>query len=475
MTLIHPSPIPDLATLGKVHFIAIGGAGMSGVASAFMARGVNVSGSDQADSETLRALAGEGAEVWVGHDAAHVRGADTVVVSTAIRQDNPELAEARRLGLPVLHRSTALAALMPGSQVVAIAGTHGKTTTTAMCVAALTSAGQDPSYVIGGTSLDSGTGSHMGSSPYFIVEADESDGSFRQYPTRVAVITGIEADHLDNWVTEEAYAHGFEEFATGDEVGLVILDADNPGAQKLGEKLARQGRAVVRYGQGEDCDVRLTRIDAHGGSGQAYVTMRPLAGTTMTQWSGLLKVCLPGLHNLYNAAAALCVTAALGLDPVTALKGLESFHGTARRFQRIGEARGVLVVDDYAHHPTEVAATIEAAREVAGTGRVIVCFQPHLFTRTRDFADDFGTALAMADEAVVVDIYPAREDPIPGVTGELVADAVAAHGGHVRYVPDMADATDVLVSLARPSDVVLTVGAGSVTTLAPIVLAGLEG
>ena len=448
-----------------MHFIAIGGAGMSGVASGFLARGAHVSGSDQHDSEILAELAREGATVWVGHDPSHLENVDTVVVSSAVHEDNPELAEARRLGLPILHRSLALASLIGCRAAICVAGTHGKTTTSAMCVAGLAHAG-DPSYVIGGTMLDTGTGAHIGTCCAFIVEADESDGSFLQYPTQVAVITGIDADHLDNWGTPEHYAEGFEAFATGDSVGLVILDADNEGARKLGEKLRTQGRSVMTYGETEGCDVRLSDVSLNGFTSQALLTYG--------DWSAQLRVNLPGVHNLHNAAAAFCVGEVLETDRDEVVKDLASFHGTARRFQRVGEAGGITVIDDYAHHPTEVAATIAAARAVAGQGRVIVCFQPHLFSRTKIFADDFGTALARADQTVVLDVYPAREEPIEGVTGELVADAVRDHGGRVRYVPDIDDAADVLAGMAAPGDLLLTVGAGSVTTLGPVLLKRLE-
>ncbi|MDR0285132.1 MAG: UDP-N-acetylmuramate--L-alanine ligase [Propionibacteriaceae bacterium] len=461
--ILEPQPVPALGDLGRVHFIAIGGAGMSGVARGFVARGLPVTGSDQADSEALRALQALGVTCWVGHDARHVAGADTVVVSTAIRGDNVELVEARRRGLRVLHRSVALACLMEGYEVIAVAGTHGKTTTTAMCVAGLMGAGEDPSYVVGGTVLATGEGAHIGTGRFFVVEADESDGSFRQYPARIAVITNVEADHLDNWGTATHYAAGFAEFATGPGVELVILDADNPGTARLAATLARRGRRVSTYGESATAGLRLTDLHPAAHAGE-------LRGR---DWSATLQIEAPGIHNLHNAAAALAVGEALGVDRAGFLAGLATFHGTARRFQHLGVAGGVTVVDDYAHHPTEVAATLAAARLAAGGNRVVVCFQPHLFSRTRDFADEFGRALAAADEVVVLDVYPAREDPIPGVTGELVAEAAARHGGRVHYVPEFGAAVDGLLSLVRPGDLVLTVGAGSVTTLGPALLARL--
>lgn len=465
MPLIEPRPIPDPDDLGRVHFIAIGGAGMSGVAAGCLARGLTVSGCDQADSEALAELAGQGAQVMVGHDPSHLEGVDTVVVSSAIPDGNAELAEARRRGLPVLHRSLALASLMAGRRVVSVAGTHGKTTTTAMCVAGLRAAGSDPSYVIGATMVDSGLAAHIGADREFVVEADESDGTFRQYPTAIAVITGIDPDHLDNYGTPENYEACFAQFAAGDTVELVILDGDDPGAARLRAALLQAGRPVLAYGRSPDCDLVLSEVELDGATSRARLTCR--------DWSATLRLVVPGVHNLRDAAAACCVAWRLGADLDRFLAGLAAFHGTARRFQTVAVVDGVRVIDDYAHHPTEIAATVAAAREVVGDGRIIACFQPHLFSRTRDFADDFGRELARADQVVVVDVYPAREQPIPGVTGELVAEAVRAHGGRVTYVPSLDDALDELAGTARCGDLVLTIGAGSVTGLGPRLAARL--
>ncbi|MDR2931305.1 MAG: UDP-N-acetylmuramate--L-alanine ligase [Propionibacteriaceae bacterium] len=462
MTLLEPVAIPSLKEFGQVHFIAIGGAGMSGIAAAYLRAGLVVTGSDQADSAALRALDQAGAQVWVGHDPSHVRGADAVVVSTAIRQDNPELVEARREGLPILHRSVALAALTVGQTVVSVAGTHGKTTTTAMCVCGLRGAGGDPSFVVGGVVLGLDTGSHLGADHQFIIEADESDGTFLQYPTTVAVVTGIDADHLDNWGTTQAYARGFERFTTGQTVTQVILNADDPGAASLGQFLREQGRTVMTYGRGHQCDVRLVDIELSGEGG--------VCDLVSEDWTVRLMVGVPGVHNLYNAAAAVCVGEVLGADRSGVLAGIAGFRGTARRFEPRGTVAGVTVVDDYAHHPTEVAATIAAAREVVGSGRLIVCFQPHLFSRTRMFSAQFGQVLAQADLVVVLDVYPAREAPIPGVTGQLVVDAVREAGGDVVYAPGLDEAAAVVARAVRPSDLVLTVGAGSITTLGPMIL-----
>jgi len=464
MTLLEPVPVPDLNDLGRVHFIAIGGAGMSGVASGFLARGLAVSGCDQSDSEVLNVLAGEGAMTFTGHDPSHLDGIDTVVVSTAVHDDNPELAAASRLGLRVIHRSVALAALMDQyDNVIAVAGTHGKTTTSAMCVSALAAAGRDPSYVIGGTLLDTHTGAHIGAGQDFVVEADESDGSFRQYPATVALITNVDKDHLDEWGTEEAYAAGFEQFAQGPHVGHVVLWADDPRSARLANRLAGTV-PVTMFGTGEGADVRLSGIR----TGDTWAT----AVINHGDWSGKLELSIPGEHNLRNAAGAWAAGVAAGANRDALLAGLGSFTGTARRFEVLGEAAGVTVIDDYAHHPGELETTLASAR--ARPDRIVMCFQPHLFTRTRDFADGFAEVLARADEAVVLDVYPAREPPIPGVNGSLVAQAARAHGGKVTYLPDMDDALDVLLGLALPGTTIITVGAGSVTQLGPKLLERLR-
>ena len=466
MTLLQPDPIPELSKIHHAHFIAIGGAGMSGVASAYLTLGITVSGCDQIESEATQILRRQGAIICIGHHPDHLESADVVVVSTAIQADNPELVEAHRRSLPVWHRSLALAALMPGNQVVAISGTHGKTTTTAMCVAGLHQAGLDPSYVIGGTMMATGLGSHLGSGRQFIVEADESDGSFLQYPTSIAVITTIEADHLDRWGTAQAYADGFRQFATNEGVTTVILNADDPGATQLGDELDCKTQRILRFGQSKKADIRITDLKTGPTGGRA--TMQ------IGRWNGHLRLGIPGIHNLYNAAAACCLGEVIGAERDVWLAGLFGFTGTHRRFETVGSAGGVTVIDDYAHHPTEVEASIATARAVATSGRLIVCFQPHLFTRTRDLAAQFGQVLASADEVVVLDVYPAREAPIPGVSGQMIAQAVDKAGGRIHYVPDMEDAVAALVQLSQPGDVIMTIGAGSVTKLAVVLLASLE-
>ncbi|MFT4218526.1 MAG: UDP-N-acetylmuramate--L-alanine ligase [Micropruina sp.] len=460
MPLVQPVDLLPTDQLGGVHFIAVGGAGMSGIAAAYAALGVPVSGSDQADSAALRQLAAAGIDVHVGHDPAQLGDAGTVVVSSAIRESNVELAEARRRGLRIWHRSAALGALMLGRRGVAITGTHGKTTTTGMTAEMLNTLGADPSYVIGSPLASTGGSSRLGGGEAFVVEADESDGSFLQYPAEVVAITNIEADHLDNWGTPEAYFEGFVALATAPGVATVVLSADDPGTVALRPRVEGGGRQIVTFGESPEADVRLTDL--------AVDTATVSATLRTPSDAGPLRLAVPGRYNLANAAAAYAIGRSLGFGGAGLRAAAETFRGTHRRFSYVGEARGARIYDDYAHHPTEVTALLAAARPLAGTGRLVVCFQPHLFSRTRDFAADFGAALAAADEVVVMDVYPAREDPIPGVTGELVADAARAAGAAaVSYVADKAAAPGVLADLLRPGDLALTVGAGDVTAVGP--------
>lgn len=466
MTLREPVPVCPAVELGAVHFIAIGGAGMSGIATMFHQLGHPVSGSDQSDSPALQALARAGIVTHVGHTAEQLGDADVVVVSSAIREDNPELIEARRRGLPVLHRSAALAALMAGRVGISVGGTAGKTTTTGMTAVMLDAAGADPSYVIGAPLASTGESSHLGRGEVIVVEADESDGSFLQYPTTIAVVTNVEADHLDNWGTPQAYVDGFVRFATQPGVRTLVSSADDPGAEEVAQRAELAGAAVIRYGVADNADVRLTEVDFEGTHASAVLTHEGR--------SGRLQLRVPGLYNLQNAAAAYAVGRALGLEHDALLEGASGFTGTLRRFQLIGEAAGVQVFDDYAHHPSKLRAALTAARRASGSGRLIACFQPHLYSRTADFADEFGEALGIADLVVVTDIYGAREDPLPGVTGELVVEAARRHGAEVSYVPDKRDLPDWLAAQARPGDLVMTLGAGDVTLVAPLLVALLR-
>jgi UDP-N-acetylmuramate--alanine ligase len=459
MTLLDPIPVLPADDVSPVHFIAIGGAGMSGIAQLYAERGIEVTGSDQADSSALRRLSASSIRTYVGHRAEQIGNARTVVVSSAVKESNPELAAAREKGLLVWHRSAALAALMLGRTAISVSGTHGKTTTSAMTAMMLTAAGADPSYVLGAPLQSSGSSAHLGTGSTFVVEADESDGSFRQYPTSVAVVTNIEADHLDNWLTPEAYAAGFLQFCTSRTVRAVILDADDLGCQRLARALQGRSTPVTTVGEREGSDIRLTDVGDTSEGASATIT-----------WpggSGELRLALPGRHNLHNAAAAFAVGLHLGLDPQLLLDGAAHYGGTERRFQLVADVAGVRIVDDYAHHPTEIAATLTAARAAAGTGRVVACFQPHLYSRTRDFALEFGRALAAADVVMLTDVYGAREEPMPGISSELVVTAAREAGADVRYVPALSDVPAALAGLARDGDVILTLGAGDITTAGP--------
>ena len=469
MGLVTPvAPVP-LADLGRVHFTGIGGAGMSGIARIMIARGVTVSGSDSAGGDLLASLAALGADVHVGHAAANLAGADTVVVSSAIRPDNPELAAARAQGLRVLHRAAALASVMLGRRGVAVAGTHGKTTTTSMITTALRQCGTDPGYVIGGILTETGLGAEDGSGQLLVAEADESDGSFLMLSPEVAVVTCVEADHLDNYASlaeiEDAFAAFARRIVPG---GALITCADDPGARSLAAVARSLPVRVLTYGEAGDADYRITSVTPRG--------MR--VGLEVAAPGGApparLEVGVPGRHNALNAAAAYTAVLELGLPSALAgqaASGLAAYRGARRRMEPKGEAAGVTVLDSYAHHPTELAADLRAARDIGPGGRVIAVFQPHLFSRTRIFADRFGAALGLADEVFVLDVYAAREDPEPGVTGELVARAVP--GGRAVFLPDRAAVPDAVADIARPGDLVLTMGAGDVTALGPLIVAAL--
>lgn len=450
-----------LDTLGRVHFIGIGGVGMSAVARIMVARGVPVSGSDAKDLPVMADLAAAGARIAVGYDAAHLGNAQTVVAGSAIRDDNPELAAARQAGLPVLHRSQALAATMGDDTVVTVAGTHGKSTTTSMVTVLLQGAGLDPSFAIGANVPALGVNAASGQSGIFVAEADESDGSFLNYRPRIAVVTNVEPDHLDFYGTAEAVYESFDRFtALLPADGVLVACADDAGALALaGRTKARGNTRVILYGTGGDADVKL--LD--GGPGHVSVS------TDRGQFDLALQV--PGRHNALNAAAAFAVALELGVEPAAAAAGLAKFSGASRRFELKGSERGVRVFDDYAHHPTEVRAALAAARSVAGDHKVHVLFQPHLFSRTREFAEEFADALNLADTALVLDIYPAREDPIPGVSSQLIADHLKAGGRLVAA----GDAVAAVAAEAADGDIVLTVGAGDVTAYGPRIVEALRG
>ncbi|MFF4614571.1 UDP-N-acetylmuramate--L-alanine ligase [Nonomuraea jabiensis] len=460
--LVDPIAVADL---GRVHFIGIGGAGMSGIARILLKRGVRVSGSDARSSELITELRELGATVHIGHAASHIKDVDTVVVSTAIRDSNPELGEALKQGLRIIPRAAALASVMAGRTGVAIAGTHGKTTTSSMLTVALQKCGAEPSYCVGGQLVTTGLGADEGQGQVFVAEADESDGSFLMLAPDIAVVTNVEADHLDNYGDPGAVHASFARFA--ERVGsLLIACADDPGAAELARRARERGLRVTTYGvEGEDYRVSGVRPDGFG-------TVFGIEGR------GEVRLAVPGAHNALNATAVIAVADELGLPFEEIREGLGAFTGAKRRFEAKGEAGGIAVFDSYAHHPTELTADLKAARDVvasySGDGRVIAIFQPHLYSRTRFFADEFGAALGLADEAIVLDVYGAREDPEPGVSGAMVAGKVPLPPERVAYAPDRALVPAMVAERARPGDIVLTMGAGDVTELGPQIVARLS-
>jgi UDP-N-acetylmuramate--alanine ligase len=475
------TPIPETAegiSLARAHLVGVGGAGMSGLARILVDRGLPVSGSDARDSAVLAGLADRGVRVAVGHDATHLDlldgGPTAVVVSTAVRPDNSELRAARERGIPVVRRADALAALMSGRRAVCVAGTHGKTSTTAMLTVALQQAGADPSFAIGGELAASGISAHHGSGDIFVAEADESDGSFLSFTPHGAVVTNLEPDHLDHHGTAEAYTAVFDQFVDRAEPGG-FLGADDPGSAALARRVSL--RRVISYGRHPSAAVRVSPTRTLPPSlGSADVTLAD--GRSVT-----LALQVPGDHMILNATAALAAGVELGLEPDALATGLAAFTGVRRRFEFKGSAAGVRVYDDYAHHPTEVAAQLRAARGMVGPatpsapGRLIVVFQPHLYSRTATFAAEFGTALGAADLVVLLDVYAAREDPVPGVTGALIADALrdtAVADTAVHYHEDRGSAAAYVAGLVTEGDVVITMGAGDVTEVGPELLSRLE-
>ncbi|MYV54593.1 UDP-N-acetylmuramate--L-alanine ligase [Streptomyces sp. SID3212] len=465
------APAPGIPTaLERPHFIGIGGAGMSGIAKILAARGAKVAGSDAKESETAQALRALGATVHIGHAAAHLADdASCVVVSSAIRADNPELVRAGELGVPVMHRSDALASLMGGLRPIAVAGTHGKTTTTSMLAVALTELGLDPSYAIGGDLEGPGTNARHGEGEIFVAEADESDRSFQKYDPEVAIVLNVELDHHANYASMDEIYESFETFA-GKIVpgGTLVISADQAGAVELASRVRDLSTLkVVTYGEAATADVRVHKITARGLTSEVTVV---LDGRFLT-----FAVSVPGRHYALNAVAALAAGVALGIPAHNLASAIGTYTGVKRRLQLKGEAAGVQVVDSYAHHPTEMTADLEAMRDAAPTGsRLLVVFQPHLFSRTQELGTEMGQALALADSSVVLDIYPAREDPVPGITSALVIDAATAAGAQVTAVHDKDAVPDLVAGMAGPGDLVLTMGAGDVTDLGPLILARLS-
>ncbi|MFD8152611.1 UDP-N-acetylmuramate--L-alanine ligase [Streptomyces sp. NPDC059720] len=456
---------PGLPTaMDRPHFIGIGGAGMSGIAKILAQRGAVVAGSDAKESATAGALRALGVTVHIGHAAAHLADdASCVVVSSAIRQDNPELARAAELGIPVVHRSDALAALMEGLRPIAVAGTHGKTTTTSMLAVSLGELGLRPSYAIGGDLDAPGSNALHGEGDIFVAEADESDRSFHTYAPEVAIVLNVELDHHANYASMEEIYASFETFVDRiTEGGTLVISADHEGARELTRRIAGRGVKVVTYGESADASVRILSVVPQGLRSEVTVD---LDGERLT-----FAVSVPGRHYAHNAVAALAAGVALGIPAAELAGAIAAYTGVKRRLQLKGEAAGVQVIDSYAHHPTEMTADLEAMRAAAGDSRILVVFQPHLFSRTQELGTEMGQSLALADASVVLDIYPAREDPIPGVTSELIIEAARAAGADVTPVHDKAEVPSVVAGMAKPGDLVLTMGAGDVTDLGPLIL-----
>jgi UDP-N-acetylmuramate--alanine ligase len=454
--------------LGRVHFVGIGGAGMSGIARIMLTLGVPVSGCDARDSRTIAALRARGADVQVGHDPAHVEDIDTLVVTSAVRSENAEVLAARERGVRVIPRAAALAGVMVGRRGVAVAGTAGKTTTTSMLAVALQACGRDPSYAIGGDLNEPGSNGHSGTGDLFVAEADESDRSFLLLSPEAIVVTNVEPDHLDTYGDAAAVHAAFEQFV--DRVadgGSVALGADDPGSLALVKRARDRGLRVETFGLAAEADVRMDGLVlTAGGSSFEVVAHGRRLGAVVLQ--------VPGAYNAVNAAGALTVGLQLGLPFGDLVRGLGQFTGARRRFEPKGSAAGVRVFDDYAHHPTKVTALLTAARHEAGGGRLVAVFQPHLYSRTQHFAEEFGRALAIADVVVVMEVYAAREDPVPGVTGALIADAVPGESTDVVYEPSWSSVARVVAGLVRPGDLVLTIGAGDVTLLGPEILTAID-
>jgi len=445
------------------HFIGIGGAGMSGIARIMLAQGLKVSGSDAKESIVTAQLETLGATIFLGHSSANQAGADVIVVSSAISGTNPELLAAKERGAEIMPRASALALVMQGKRSVAVAGTHGKTTTTSMLTVALQKAGVDPSFAIGGMINSSGTNAHLGSGDIFVAEADESDGSFLSYKPTGAIITNLELDHVDHFATLAVLADAFREFINSIQPGgFLIACGDDANLEELLSAGIREDIRIIRYGkENPKNDFQLSRIHLEASSGVARITHK---GKVL----GDLVLTIPGEHNLLNAAAALAAAHALGVGLPEVLAGLTEFSGSRRRFELKGIANNVKVIDDYGHHPTEVRVTLETARRFAAGGKVFVVFQPHRFTRTQMFAREFAEALDLADQIYLLEIYAASESSIQGVSSLLIAqnrDPLKFH-----YQPSMIEVIEEVSKAVSPGDVVLTLGAGDVNSLGPELL-----
>jgi UDP-N-acetylmuramate--alanine ligase len=448
----------------RIHFIGLGGAGMSGIARIALAQGASVSGSDAKDSTVLSALKTLGAQVFVGHQASNIGDAEVLVVSSAIDEANPEISAAKSKGLTILTRAQALALLMSESKSVAVAGTHGKTTTTSMLTVALQQAGLDPSFAIGGMINRGGTNAHLGSGEIFIAEADESDGSFLAYKPYGAIITNIELDHVDNFPDIESVNQIFLDFVKSIQPGgFLVAGIDSPGVVNLLAQIKRSDIEIITYGTSADFSI-------------SHISLQPTQShariTKLGKVLGELSLTIPGNHNIENAAAALAVGMKLGAPVAELLAGLNKFSGAKRRFENRGSVNGVTVIDDYGHHPTEVRVTLETAKRFAQSGRVIAIFQPHRYSRTAMFVEEFAEVLAIADRVYLLEIYAASESPMPGVSSILISNSMES--AKVTFEPSMIDVVSAAVNEAKSGDLIITLGAGDVNLLVPLILQTLE-
>jgi UDP-N-acetylmuramate--alanine ligase len=444
----------------RSHFIGIGGIGMSGIARYLLAQGVPVSGSDSRESPTVISLRKLGAEIFIGHKAENVHGASEVITSSAIRPENPEVVEAKQLEIPIVHRSRKLAQLVNDHRGITIAGTHGKTTTSSMVATMLKHAGLAPSYVIGGIVNTFADNASRGDTEWFVIEADESDGSLIEYRPEVAVLTNIEMDHQDYYRDtvhlHEIFAEHVQNVKPG---GLVVYCSDDPGVLRLVGHAVGADRLFLSYGLREGADIRAENLTFEGlGSSFDVITSQGSLGRVALQ--------VPGRHNVQNSLAAVTIGLHLGLDIETIAAGLWEFMGVQRRFQIMSRTDQCTVVDDYAHHPSEIVATLSAARQ-SHKDRIVTIFQPHRYSRTKSLARDFGAAFANADEVIVVDIYGAGEEPIPQVSSELIVRSLLDHNHPcAQYLPELQAAEDYVAEHLQPNDLVITLGAGDVYKIA---------
>ena len=450
--------VPD--QLGTVHFVGIGGSGMSGIARILIGMGHVVTGSDLRDTSNVAALRELGAKIYIGHDQAHLGDPDTVVVTSALWPTNPEYLLAKEKGIPVIHRSQALAKLASSKRLIAVAGAHGKTTSTGMVITALMAMGQDPSFVNGGVINSVGQSSSSGKGELFVIEADESDGSFLLYDTAISLITNVDPDHLDHYGSIEAFHRVFADFANKSKE-LIVISSDDQGAKEVAKLITKP---MITFGEAKDATVRVQNIkeDARISFELVYKDEKSSA-----------KLILAGRHNALNAAGAVATLVSLGFDFQASVLEVAKFEGTERRFELHGQERGVSVYDDFAHHPTEVQAALNGARAVVGSGKLITVFQPHLYSRTRLFAKEFAQVLAESDEVVLLDIYAAREDPEPGVTGELILNNFSDQS-KIHYAPNWEEASAKAASLADSGDFIVTMGCGDVYRMVPQLLQALK-